>query len=531
MMLSFGRANSFARALEDTRDSDAESLGDSELARLVTLARAMPASEVTMTADSRDRIRRRLVAMAAVQRPLAPSQPAAWRQSPARRPQRRAAVSAGVLAALLAVLGFGSAARNALPGDPLYRLKAVAESAQLATTSGKMARGERHFSFASLRLTEAQRLLERGNARALVGSSPRPGLSVAAAAATRTPPAVWTALGEMSDHTIAGTKDLTEAWKASGDLRPLNLLTTHTTKAWPLLSTTIGSLPEHDQYSALSSLHVLQAATSRAETLKKINVTCDVACRSGKAAKTGEVAIIVDALGAVPCTSSAACSHPARDVAESVRVAAPVEIGPMATKMEADLKTMIARMPVISSPRPKPLQSLPTLPPPGAVPIRLTTPAPIVSAPPTPALPSPTSEPANEPAPARTAKPATSESASPGPTSSGSHSSGPHSSGPGASEPAASGAATSASSSHTRSRRSRPSVAPTPTPTPTATGSRSASSSSVGDAPSAEATAGLSAAPADLAMSVDSSASATSPALSPTPTRSPLASPSVLGSS
>jgi hypothetical protein len=96
-----------------------------------------------------------------------PSRPAGRSRGsrrPAASPLRRRAmlVGAAALAMIVALSGAGIvASRDALPGDNLYALKRVAESAGLALTFDDAARARRHLEIAATRLDELEQLVER----------------------------------------------------------------------------------------------------------------------------------------------------------------------------------------------------------------------------------------------------------------------------------------------------------------------------------------------------------------------------------
>jgi hypothetical protein len=77
-------------------------------------------------------------------------------------PRRAVLVGSAALVMLLALAGGGIfASRNALPGDQLYALKRVAESAGLAFTFDDAGKAQRHLQIASTRLDEMERLVAR----------------------------------------------------------------------------------------------------------------------------------------------------------------------------------------------------------------------------------------------------------------------------------------------------------------------------------------------------------------------------------
>jgi hypothetical protein len=79
-----------------------------------------------------------------------------------RSPLRRVAVTASfALLALVVAAGGGMfASRDALPGDSLYGVKRVAESAGTALTFDDVARAARHLELASTRLNEVEQLVD-----------------------------------------------------------------------------------------------------------------------------------------------------------------------------------------------------------------------------------------------------------------------------------------------------------------------------------------------------------------------------------
>lgn len=84
-------------------------------------------------------------------------------RSAARGLRRRVLVAgAAALVAIVAVAGGGIlTSRNALPGDALYAVKRVAESAGLAMTFDKSARAHRHLELAATRLDEVAQLVKK----------------------------------------------------------------------------------------------------------------------------------------------------------------------------------------------------------------------------------------------------------------------------------------------------------------------------------------------------------------------------------
>lgn len=99
-----------------------------------------------------------------------PSRPAArgkGARGPGARGLRRRAAVVGTAAAVLmvALTGLGVfASRDALPGDSLYEIKRIAESAGLALTFDDEAKARRHLELAAVRLNEMEQLLIREQA-------------------------------------------------------------------------------------------------------------------------------------------------------------------------------------------------------------------------------------------------------------------------------------------------------------------------------------------------------------------------------
>lgn len=94
---------------------------------------------------------------------LGPSVRRLRRTRPERGGHRRAALfGAAAAAALVALAGTGTfASRDALPGDPMYGVKRVAESTGYALTFGEQAKARRHLEQAQRRLDEVEGLVGR----------------------------------------------------------------------------------------------------------------------------------------------------------------------------------------------------------------------------------------------------------------------------------------------------------------------------------------------------------------------------------
>lgn len=111
-----------------------------------------------------------------------------------QRHRRKLSVAIGTLAVLGSTTGVAMAAQSALPGESLYPIKRILESAQTSLSSDDAARASRIMDLAGDRLTETQALADSGSAssRAQIPHS----LEDFVAQATQ---AADTLLGEYSD--------------------------------------------------------------------------------------------------------------------------------------------------------------------------------------------------------------------------------------------------------------------------------------------------------------------------------------------
>jgi hypothetical protein len=94
------------------------------------------------------------------------------RSRPERPGHRRAALlGAAAAAALVALAGTGTfASQDALPGDPMYGVKRVAESTGYALTFGEQAKARRHLEQAQRRLDEVEGMVTRDQAARSTGT-------------------------------------------------------------------------------------------------------------------------------------------------------------------------------------------------------------------------------------------------------------------------------------------------------------------------------------------------------------------------
>lgn len=277
------RADEFARLLDG-----GGSTTDPALSPLLGLARSLQALPLGPSADFRDTLRQRLVAVATVSAHNAPAAAPARgvgaltaldRKVGSWRAQRRLAVAAGAMASVVAVAGVGLAGNRSLPGDPLYGIKRGTEAIELATTHGLVARGELHLRLAKERLREVERL--SGAAEAL-------GLTAPASAVAPLAPApafggslsskIVSTLERMDSETLAGSADLTKAYKADRDTAPLEVLVAFTRAQQQRLNAVLPDLPDAARSAAVASLTVLDQVDAAAGDLLS-GGQCTQACR------------------------------------------------------------------------------------------------------------------------------------------------------------------------------------------------------------------------------------------------------------
>ncbi|MFF8960491.1 DUF5667 domain-containing protein [Streptomyces sp. NPDC014894] len=183
------RANAFAQALEDQAAGQPDdSVEPTERGRLLALASGLgelPKPEM----DPEVKVVQRAQLVAAMEAmlqegtaagadaagPTVPEQRksgrGAHRASPLRKLRPRSRWSKGLAAGGLTVgvaagafSGVAAASSDALPGDTLYGLKRGMEDIRLGMADGDSDRGELYLDQASIRLSEARRLMERGRA-------------------------------------------------------------------------------------------------------------------------------------------------------------------------------------------------------------------------------------------------------------------------------------------------------------------------------------------------------------------------------
>lgn len=144
------RADAFA-AVVDGRSGDARY---AEILEVVGALRSLPA--VQPRPEFSATLRQRLMEAADVA--LVPTEQRPATPAPTRRRERRIAVTAGAAALLGCTTSVAFAAQSALPGDTLYPIKRILESAEASLASDDAARAEQYLDLAASRLDEAQQL-------------------------------------------------------------------------------------------------------------------------------------------------------------------------------------------------------------------------------------------------------------------------------------------------------------------------------------------------------------------------------------
>ena len=394
--LARGRAEEFARTLERRTTSDPVAVS------LFSLADELATMPVGPSAEFRSALRHQLVALAADPPPRVVRTTVADTLTSALsswltgwRGQRRLAFAAGLVAVLLLGGGIGLRSSRSAPGDVFYAVKRAAESAQLATAHGKLARGHRHLEFAATRLREVTALVDRNTASVAVG----PGRVVAGrlALSEHSTKLVLSTLSEMDGEIVAGSRDLTEYWRESGQEPSLHTLDTFAKGQRVQLAAVLPALPVSARTSGLQVLARLSSVRQRAEALIA-QPPCDTVCRS--IARGPTMSDGFDVLGPLPCPTVCPGSGATPAPVAIITTVNPPEAPP------APLGTFSAEPPLSPS-EPPPTSALPTvstLPSPAET---TSPPAPVETS----AAPSPTPAPTPTPTP-------TESSSSPSPTDS-----------------------------------------------------------------------------------------------------------------
>jgi len=223
-----------ADSLDDPGDSDARDLDETAVAPVGRAGRR--AGRHTMPGRMSGR---------------APSRPAGRARSAGRGLRKRVlVVGTAALVALVAVAGGGIfASRNALPGDSLYAVKRVAESAGLAMTFDRSAKAHRQLELATTRLDEVEQMVAK-----------------APAAAKADPELVRSAIQDFDSNTGDGSRSLMDTDDAGGSATLGDL------RAWASdqaarLSTLRSTLPSDAVPGADSTISFLDRLLGRTEAL------------------------------------------------------------------------------------------------------------------------------------------------------------------------------------------------------------------------------------------------------------------------
>lgn len=397
--LSRRRAEDFARALEDGLAPDPTATA------LFALSDELAAMPLGPAAEFRSQLRRRLVAVAADPPPRLVRTDLAERLDDLLtgwRGQRRLAFAAGMLAVVLLVGGIGLLGSRSIPGEPFYGVKRAAESVQMATAHGQLAKGHRHLEFAATRLREVSSLIDRNNA--LVAAGPTGAVAGRIALGARTTRLVVDTLSAMDQETVAGTRDLTEYWRESGQQLPLNALDTFADGQQARLTAVLPALPVSARVPGLRALALITSVSDRAQALID-QAPCDASCRAiaGGATMSGGF----DALGPLPCLAICPGSGGTQAPAATITTVSPTPVSPLSpSPTPSPAGTSTPALPPLESPDSVPpseppssewpLPSLSPLPSPvesiSPVPVD-TSPPPVTTSPPSspepPASPSP----------------------------------------------------------------------------------------------------------------------------------------------
>lgn len=422
------------RAAEDFADAlDGGTAREPAVVSLFALADELASLSIGPDERFRSHLRRRVLALAADPPPRVLHTGLGERLHGSLmgwRTQRRLALAAGMVVVVLLTAGIGLLGSRSLPGDPFYAAKRTFESAQLATAHGKLARGHRHLEFAAVRLHEVSALVGRN--RALVAAGPHRVVAGRLALSPHTTELVVRTIRDMDRETVAGTRDLTEYWRESGQSRPLQALGAFATGQQRQLAAVLPTLPVSARTPGLNALALINSVSDRATALIAQG-PCDAACRAVAGGPTMSGGF--DTLGPLPCPDvcpgSGAGSAPAAIVTEvGPTPAATVSTSPSTPPAPTGEPSSGSETPkgVPSEPTPSISDSPSELPPPSLSPL----PSPIESTtPPVPVetSPPPTSTPSLEPSPTETPSASASESPSPpAPTETGSPTPGAYSS-------------------------------------------------------------------------------------------------------
>lgn len=301
-------AEEFAAALEGRGVASARR--DPALAPLLSLAEGLQSVPLAPSADFRDGLRRRLMAVATV----APAElPAPSHVERARtwvdgwRVQKAMATAAASMAVVVGVSGVSVGASRSLPGDALYGMKRSAEGLQLSLARNDVNRGKRHLQHAETRLDEIAQLVDVD--LAFAPSAPvEPGQITVAFGGSRSE-RVGEALTLMDKDTRQGTRLLFEAYADGRDEDVLHVVRRFTQRQRDHLGQVLDKLPTAAHAKAEESLALVSSLDLRATQLLSVGTCGDncappvaVAPSPGEEAPTPAPTPSYDSLGPLPCT-------------------------------------------------------------------------------------------------------------------------------------------------------------------------------------------------------------------------------------
>ena len=277
-------------------------------AELLTLVAALRELDfdIATSEQTRHRQRQRLVAMAAVRTPEAPSPAEAgrhraigsavdtaevsgWSQVAARIRQalsgRRLIAGLAGLSVIVAALGIVSLlAQSAIPGDSLYALKRGTEQARVVLAGDEQSEGRVLLGLATTRLGELGSLLNEPVSFRATGSG------VQAAASDDVSDLLLSTMDTMDRQTTDGTSALTSVAVDDSEAEILSFVGVWGVEQFETLSGLASRMPEETKARAELSKGLLQEIVERLDELAQI-IDCDCL---GDTPST-------DALGPVPC--------------------------------------------------------------------------------------------------------------------------------------------------------------------------------------------------------------------------------------
>jgi hypothetical protein len=306
-------AQDLAAALEGRGVASARR--DPALAPLLALAQGLQTVPLAPSADFRDALRQRLLAVATVApAPVAVPSPLerakTWVEG--WRVQKAIAGLAASMAAVVGVSGVSVAASRSLPGDALYGVKRTAESVQVSMARNDVNRGKRHLQHAETRLHEVAGLVDTPLALAplapVAGGAGSGQITMAFGGSKSAK--VAGALHAMDAETRDGTRLLFAAYAEDGrDEAVLAVVRDFTLRQRDHLGQLLDVLPTEAHDDAEASLALVSSLNLRATQLLAVG-TCGDQCAPvnppapapGESTPTPSVTPSYDALGPVPCT-------------------------------------------------------------------------------------------------------------------------------------------------------------------------------------------------------------------------------------